>query len=425
MIRIIFSYLVIGFSFFYNINAQDESYICRYLFTSSNEITQLSTDAISLAVDAVWEASGITGVITTTGTLTQNPSNPDVWTYSANPTDKLVLNYNDGSSVEFTFYAIDGNTDGDEGDFKWWHQMDFRAFIQNYVDIRINSNTYPQNGRIYWERNITGSYVFDSQIMSSNISHTGNIEYDIGNGYAFYTYREQATGTSTTGSFSVNVNEQYIKKIANNSNTSTFVMTTQIRNNSSGNFSGTNYQYQNVDVFWVAGSVLYTGYYDKVIDSGDWSVQGNLIKNGQVYGNVQFDGAVVNGTYGPNLILHLNNGTNIFLHTLIADPFTDVKSENEIVSNFELFQNYPNPFNPSTKIKYTIPSNIILSEAKNLVTLKVYDLLGREVATLVNEYKPAGLYEIEFNATNFSSGIYYYQLKAGEFATAKKMILIK
>jgi hypothetical protein len=403
--------------------AQDETYICRYLFASSNEITQLSTDAISLAVDAVWEASGLTGMQTTTGTLTQSSSNPDIWSYSSNPSDKLVLNFNDGSSVEFIFYAIDGYTGGDEVDFKWSHQMDFRVFIQNYVDIRINSNTYPQNGKIYWQRTITGSYLFNLQIMSSNISHTGNIEYDIGNGYAFYTYREQATGNSNTGSLSVNVNEQYKREIGNNSNTSTFIMATQIKNNSSGDFSGTVYQYQNVDVFWVAGSVLYTGYYDKVIDSGSWSVQGNLIKNGQVYGNVQFDGAVVNGTYGPNLILHLNSGTNILLHTLIADPFTNVESENDIVSDFELYQNYPNPFNPSTKISWQSPVG-------SHQTLKVYDVLGNEVATLVDEYKPAGRYEVEFNVAQVSrpeiaSGVYFYRLQFGSFVQTKKMVYLK
>ena len=104
--------LAVGFSSLDNIIAQDESYICRYLFSSSNEITQLSTDAISLAVDAVWEASGITGVITTTATLTQNTSNPDVWTYSSTPNDRLILNFANGTSIVFTFYSINGYTGG-------------------------------------------------------------------------------------------------------------------------------------------------------------------------------------------------------------------------------------------------------------------------------------------------------------------------
>ena len=110
---------------------------------------------------------------------------------------------------------------------------------------------------------------------------------------------------------------------------------------------------------------------------------------------------------------------------------TSLQDEAEPVTQFELEQNYPNPFNPSTKIKFTIPSSVILSEAKNLsIQLKVYDVLGNEVATLVNEQKPAGNYEIEFNSTGMihqtlSSGIYFYQLRAGSFIDTKKMILLK
>jgi|WetSurSiteA1Bulk_404760.scaffolds.fasta_scaffold04367_1 hypothetical protein len=101
-----------------------------------------------------------------------------------------------------------------------------------------------------------------------------------------------------------------------------------------------------------------------------------------------------------------------------------------IASEFKLEQNYPNPFNPSTKIKFTIPS-VIASETKQsyLVTLKVYDVLGNEIATLVNEEKPAGEYEVEFNTSSIkhlpTSGVYFYQLRAGDFVETKKMILIK
>lgn len=105
---------------------------------------------------------------------------------------------------------------------------------------------------------------------------------------------------------------------------------------------------------------------------------------------------------------------------------TNVESSEPIVTGFELEQNYPNPFNPSTKIKYTIP-NVIASGTKQsqLVTLKVYDILGNEIATLVNDEKPAGTYEVGFDATSLPSGVYFYQLKAGEFISAKKMILLK
>ncbi|MFZ1322143.1 MAG: T9SS type A sorting domain-containing protein, partial [Ignavibacteria bacterium] len=86
--------------------------------------------------------------------------------------------------------------------------------------------------------------------------------------------------------------------------------------------------------------------------------------------------------------------------------------------NYSLYQNYPNPFNPSTVIKYDIKNS-------GLVSLKVYNVLGSEVASLVNEVKQAGRYEVEFNGLNLNSGIYYYRLQAGEYTETKKMLLLK
>lgn len=101
---------------------------------------------------------------------------------------------------------------------------------------------------------------------------------------------------------------------------------------------------------------------------------------------------------------------------------TDVEEESQLPREFALIQNYPNPFNPSTVIGYQL-------QMSGNVTLKVYDILGNEVATLVDEEKPAGIYEVEFNPSSIkhhtSSGIYFYQLKAGNFVQTKKMILIK
>ena len=87
-------------------------------------------------------------------------------------------------------------------------------------------------------------------------------------------------------------------------------------------------------------------------------------------------------------------------------------------ADFTLFQNYPNPFNPTTKISWQSPEG-------SWQTLKIYDVLGNEVATLVDEYKPAGTYEIEWNASELPSGIYFYKLQAGNFVETKKMILLR
>ncbi|MFH1194750.1 MAG: T9SS type A sorting domain-containing protein [bacterium] len=90
----------------------------------------------------------------------------------------------------------------------------------------------------------------------------------------------------------------------------------------------------------------------------------------------------------------------------------------EMQKAFSLSQNYPNPFNPVTRIEYQIPST-------TKVQLKVYDLLGREVATLVDEEKPAGSYEVEFDAARFPSGVYFYTLQTGSFCQTKKLVLVK
>jgi hypothetical protein len=100
---------------------------------------------------------------------------------------------------------------------------------------------------------------------------------------------------------------------------------------------------------------------------------------------------------------------------------------NNIPETFSLSQNFPNPFNPSTKIKFDIPPlNLPLSGGdRDGVILIVYDILGREVATLVNQKLTPGTYEINWDAANFPSGIYFYSLLSGDFTETKKMVLVK
>ncbi|RJP61180.1 MAG: T9SS C-terminal target domain-containing protein [Ignavibacteriales bacterium] len=102
---------------------------------------------------------------------------------------------------------------------------------------------------------------------------------------------------------------------------------------------------------------------------------------------------------------------------LSMDVSSDVRDDVNI-NSFELKQNYPNPFNPSTVISYSIPQNAF-------VTLKVYNILGNEVSTLVNEQKAAGNYSVTFNASQLSTGIYFYTLQSGNYSETKKLILMK
>ncbi len=114
------------------------------------------------------------------------------------------------------------------------------------------------------------------------------------------------------------------------------------------------------------------------------------------------------------------DGDGIIDTSIIPTSVTDIGANETIraPNKFYLSQNYPNPFNPSTTITYSIPQN-------QRVTLKVFDVLGNEVATLVNEEKPAGNYEVNFNAGDLASGIYFYKLQAGNFVQTHKMILLK
>jgi len=129
-----------------------------------------------------------------------------------------------------------------------------------------------------------------------------------------------------------------------------------------------------------------------------------------------------NGNPNGGNYLIVANGPN----NKVASPVVYADNSNIIFSwqdnrrseDFSLSQNYPNPFNPNTKIKYQIPE-------LSFINIKVYDVLGIEVATLVNEQKPAGEYEVEFSGNGLTSGIYFYQIKAGDFIQTKKMILLR
>ena len=130
-----------------------------------------------------------------------------------------------------------------------------------------------------------------------------------------------------------------------------------------------------------------------------------------------------------NLRISLTNYPDIkyLLEQGRFDNLTEVENKNSEYQpeDFILYQNYPNPFNLTTKIKYSIPRSTEYYSVLQNVTLKIYDILGNEVATLVNEEKPAGIYEVDFNASKLVSGIYFYRLTTPNNSATKSMILLK
>ena len=146
---------------------------------------------------------------------------------------------------------------------------------------------------------------------------------------------------------------------------------------------------------------------------------GSCYVSGVASQNAIFDTISISGEY-----------LNLFLAKLTFDSPVNVDDQltehSSPSDEYLLMQNYPNPFNPSTKIKFKIlPVDTKHASSLQMVTLKVYDILGNEITSLVNEEKNTGIYEIKFDASGLPSGIYYYRLTSGNYSETKKMILIK
>jgi hypothetical protein len=134
---------------------------------------------------------------------------------------------------------------------------------------------------------------------------------------------------------------------------------------------------------------------------------------------VKTSGGVTNQTYTITILGKGTNGTPVHSRTVSLSVITGINiSGTEVPDKFNLYQNYPNPFNPTTQIRFDIAK-------AGLVKLSVYDITGKLVSTLNNTYHYAGKYNIEFDAKNFSSGIYFYKIETTDFTSIKKMILLK
>ena len=120
-----------------------------------------------------------------------------------------------------------------------------------------------------------------------------------------------------------------------------------------------------------------------------------------------------------NTIAEIHEDNNKGFNRVTSLVATGIEDENNIIpEEYILYQSYPNPFNPSTTIKYSIPKG-------DIVSIRIYDILGSELAVLTNEFKTAGTYSVDFNASRFASGVYFYQIRAGNFVETKKMVLLK
>jgi len=159
------------------------------------------------------------------------------------------------------------------------------------------------------------------------------------------------------------------------------------------------------DYWYVRG----TGVYRSTNDGAAWT---------QVHTAAQTQNDISLGTGSNGCLVAWSVGSTGSIAKMTGQPVGINIYNNEVPKAYMLQQNYPNPFNPSTTIRFSIPTN-------GNVELKVYDLLGKEIAVLVNEYMPTGNYSVDFDASSISSGIYFYTLKSADFIETKKMVLIK
>jgi aminopeptidase N len=176
------------------------------------------------------------------------------------------------------------------------------------------------------------------------------------------------------------------------------------------------------------------------LGSGYWKVRftANQVQTNSVHHKMPIV-IKVSFTSGPDTLIRVMNDANNQTYefnfsrqpaSVVFDPNNDILLKTATLSSgvnsipgsipdkYEMYQNYPNPFNPTTNIKYQIAN-------KSFVTLKVFDILGKEVETLINEFQNAGTYEVGFEGRNLPSGIYYYKIQTGDFTRVKKMVLIK
>jgi hypothetical protein len=154
-------------------------------------------------------------------------------------------------------------------------------------------------------------------------------------------------------------------------------------------------------------------------DYGDIAPGATAIQAG---GHTILLGDTLSGCSNPmttQILVEISSNGQVFWYDTLEINFSDIEKDDlDLPKSFALHQNYPNPFNPKTIINYQLPM-------MNYVDLSIYNLVGQKVATLVNKKQNAGAYQIEWNASGFASGIYYYRIEAGEFQDVKKMILLR
>jgi len=298
--------------------------------------------------------------------------------------------------------------------------IDFESVKNNVVkDSLININNYDE---IFWilgdESTVDETFSAVEQNLVKNFLENGGKLFVSGSEIGWDLY---ANGSTADKDFFTN----YLKAIYIADNAAS-----NIANGVTGScFDGVSLNF---------GQVYYEDYPDEISPSSGSNLcmkfsnnKGAGVEYSGTFGTSSDSGKIIYLSFPIETVADDNVFNSVITKSMnyFEPGIVSVDDESNLVNEFNLFQNYPNPFNPSTKIKYTIPNFTPNGEEGSRVQLKVFDILGNEIATLVNEEKPAGTYEVDFNASSaaggLSSGVYIYTLKVNGVSYSKSMMLMK
>lgn len=282
-----------------------------------------------------------------------------------------------------------------------WYRWDFN--LPGYACANGSMCIVDSNYAWFGLDSITGEPGPSKIIMTSTGGLNWNI-IDVG-GFADGPFTIQFADDKQTGMF-----------VGENNPTSFFYRTTNSGFNWIPVYS-INYYYSKT-MRWIPGtSNIYGNSEFNIVRSANSGNSWALMWGGPGTNQTSLDAVRINNGKIYALLVTSDRSVYKLIDTAMVIGIRDPGSYEPI--EFKLFQNFPNPFNPVTKIKYDLPKS-------TNVTIKIYDILGREVTTLIqNEFKHAGRYEINWNANNYASGVYFYRIEASSFVSAKKMVLIK
>ena len=337
------------------------------------------------------------------------------------------INFTSGKYYTFTFRDVGNSTNSDGFVMETSNQpVSIPSVSDNYTtpgtDVTVNITL---SGTKSPEENIFVRYTTDGWVTDKFVLASGS-----GTSYTAVIPGTDVLGTSDNNYYvlSTTLDQATMESL----NTDVDLATINFNNNGGGNFplpvelisfSATIFN-NTVKLKWqTATEVNNYGFYVERINknkNSDWQTLGFVKGHGNSNSPRQYtfvDNTANNGNYSYRLKQVDVDGS--FEYSPVVEVFVGAPDK------FELSQNYPNPFNPATIIKYSIPAVAVGDENFRPVQLKVYNVLGREIITLVNKEQSPGTYTVTFNAENFPSGLYFYKLTAGSFSQTKKMLLLK